>query len=67
MSSLDLGCCQAEISLIALSKFAEPALKTGEYTELYTKWFESPIPPKNVSLEYPMPDRLKELVKAAAQ
>jgi glutamate/aspartate transport system substrate-binding protein len=43
------------------------AMKSGEYAGLYTKWFESPIPPKNVNLAYPMPDKLKELVKAAGE
>ncbi len=41
------------------------AMRSGEYTRLYTKWFESPVPPKNVNLAYPMPDKVKELVKAA--
>ncbi|MGO9547022.1 MAG: amino acid ABC transporter substrate-binding protein [Rhodomicrobium sp.] len=43
------------------------AMKTGEYAKLYTKWFESPIPPKNVNLSYPMPEKLKELMKEASQ
>ena len=42
------------------------AMRSGEYAKLYTKWFESPIPPKNVNLAYPMPEKLQELVKAAA-
>ena len=41
------------------------AMRSGEYAKLYTKWFESPIPPKNVNLAYPMPEELKELVKTA--
>ena len=41
------------------------AMKSGEYARLYAKWFESPIPPKSVTLDYPMPEKLKELVKAA--
>lgn len=39
---------------------------SGDYAKLYTKWFETPIPPKNVNLGYPMPEKLKELVQAAA-
>jgi glutamate/aspartate transport system substrate-binding protein len=31
------------------------AMKSGEYEKLFSKWFESPIPPKNVNLAYPMP------------
>lgn len=34
-------------------------MKTGEFSRLYTKWFESPIPPKGMNLNMPMSDRLK--------
>jgi len=37
--------------------------KSGEINKIYTKWFQSPIPPKNVNLSLPMSDALKELVK----
>jgi glutamate/aspartate transport system substrate-binding protein len=40
------------------------AMKSGQYDKLYTKWFESPIPPKNINLNFPQSDRLKELVKS---
>jgi glutamate/aspartate transport system substrate-binding protein len=43
------------------------AMRSGEYAKLYARWFESPIPPKNVNLAYPMPDRLKELVQQAGE
>jgi glutamate/aspartate transport system substrate-binding protein len=39
------------------------AMASGEYAALYAKWFESPIPPRNVNLGYPMPGRMKELIK----
>lgn len=39
------------------------AMKSGEYDRLYSKWFESPIPPKEVNLSYPMPAALKAFVK----
>jgi len=42
------------------------AMRSGEYAKLYAKWFESPIPPRNVNLAYPMPEALKALVQAAA-
>ena len=42
------------------------AMKSGEYEKLYAKWFESPIPPKNVNLAYPMPEKLKQLIKDPA-
>jgi glutamate/aspartate transport system substrate-binding protein len=37
--------------------------KSGEINKIYTKWFQSPIPPKGVNLNMPMSDALKELVK----
>jgi glutamate/aspartate transport system substrate-binding protein len=39
------------------------AMNSGEYGKIYSKWFESPIPPRNVNLAYPMPERLKQLLK----
>jgi glutamate/aspartate transport system substrate-binding protein len=39
------------------------AMKSGRYDKLYAKWFESPIPPKNINLKFPQSDKLKELVK----
>jgi len=41
-------------------------VRSGEYAKLYTKWFESPIPPKNVNLDYPMSEKLKETLKIEA-
>ncbi|HEY7528522.1 MAG TPA: transporter substrate-binding domain-containing protein [Candidatus Deferrimicrobiaceae bacterium] len=38
-------------------------MKSGEIDKLYAKWFLSPIPPKNVSMNFPMSDTLKELIK----
>jgi glutamate/aspartate transport system substrate-binding protein len=38
-------------------------MKSGEIDKLYTKWFLSPIPPKNVSMNFPMSEKLKELIK----
>ena len=39
-------------------------MKSGEFTRLYTKWFESPIPPKGVVLGMPMSKQLKATLKA---
>jgi ABC-type amino acid transport substrate-binding protein len=39
-------------------------MKSGEFTKLYTKWFESPIPPKGVNLGLPMSQQLKDNLKA---
>jgi glutamate/aspartate transport system substrate-binding protein len=38
-------------------------MHSGEFTKLYTKWFENPIPPKGINIQLPMSDKLKELVK----
>lgn len=39
-------------------------MKSGEFTRLYAKWFESPIPPKGVVLNMPMSKQLKANLKA---
>ncbi|RZJ21887.1 MAG: transporter substrate-binding domain-containing protein [Haliea sp.] len=39
-------------------------MKSGEFTRLYTKWFQSPIPPKGVNLNLPMSQQLKDNIKA---
>lgn len=39
-------------------------VKSGEFTKLYTKWFESPIPPKGTNLGLPMSQQLKDNLKA---
>lgn len=38
-------------------------MKDGELEKLYTKWFMSPIPPKNVNLQIPMSGILKDLLR----
>ncbi len=37
--------------------------KSGEINKIYTKWFQSKIPPKGINLNFPMSDGLKEAVK----
>ncbi len=34
-------------------------MKSGEFTRMYAKWFEQPIPPKGVVLSMPMSEQLK--------
>src|SRR5512134_3256057 len=34
-------------------------MKNGELDKLYTRWFMSPIPPKSVSMNFPMSEQLK--------
>ncbi len=38
-------------------------MKSGELEKLYARWFLSPIPPKNVNLNFPMSEQLKKLIK----
>ena len=39
-------------------------MRSGEFSRLYTRWFESPIPPKGMNLGMPMSDHLKANLKA---
>jgi ABC-type amino acid transport substrate-binding protein len=39
-------------------------MKSGEFSKLYTKWFESAIVPKGVNLKLPMSQQLKDNLKA---
>jgi ABC-type amino acid transport substrate-binding protein len=39
-------------------------MKSGEFTKLYAKWFQSPIPPKGINLNAPMSPELVENLKA---
>lgn len=36
-------------------------MKSGEIKALYAKWFEKPVPPKNLNFNFPMNDQLKAL------
>ncbi len=36
--------------------------KSGEINKIYAKWFQSPIPPKNINLNLPMSDSLKKVI-----
>ena len=38
-------------------------LKSGEFARLYSKWFQSPIPPKGINLNMPMSEQLKANLK----
>ena len=37
-------------------------MKSGEIDKIYNKWFMSPIPPRNVSVNMPMTDSLKNAI-----
>jgi glutamate/aspartate transport system substrate-binding protein len=36
--------------------------KSGEINKIYDKWFQSPIPPKNINLKVPMSPLFKNVV-----
>lgn len=38
--------------------------KSGEINKIYAKWFQAPIPPKNVNLDVPMSEGLREAIKS---
>jgi glutamate/aspartate transport system substrate-binding protein len=37
--------------------------KSGEINKIYTKWFQSKIPPKGINMDLPMSDGLKAVIK----
>jgi len=37
-------------------------MKSGEINKIYAKWFQSPIPPRNINLNIPMSDALKKVI-----
>lgn len=37
-------------------------MASGEFTKIYDKWFTSPIPPKDMNLNFPVSEALKERV-----
>jgi glutamate/aspartate transport system substrate-binding protein len=38
-------------------------MKSGQIAALYDKWFMKPIPPRNVNLNFPMSDAVRELYR----
>jgi ABC-type amino acid transport substrate-binding protein len=36
-------------------------MKSGAIDKIYAKWFTNPIPPKNVSFNFPMPEQVRKL------
>jgi len=46
----------------AVDKAIEDVFKSGDINKLYTKWFLSPIPPKNINLNMPMTEQLKSVI-----
>ena len=50
----------------AFKKLVDDTLKatyaSGEINQIYNKWFMSPIPPKNINMNFTMSDNLKNLL-----
>lgn len=50
----------------AFKQVVDDAIKatytSGEINTMYKKWFESPIPPKNINLNFPMSEDVKALI-----
>jgi glutamate/aspartate transport system substrate-binding protein len=50
----------------AFKKVADDAIralfKSGEINRIYAKWFSTPIPPKNITLNAPMSDVLRKII-----
>jgi glutamate/aspartate transport system substrate-binding protein len=51
---------------LAFKKAVDTAIagifKSGEINRIYAKWFQSPIPPKGISLNWPLTDQLKAVI-----
>ncbi len=49
-----------------IKKIADKAvlemIQSGAMEKAYKKWFQSPIPPKNINLNFPMNESLKKLL-----
>ena len=46
----------------AVDSAVKAMMKDGRINAMYTKWFMSPIPPKNVNLNWPMSPELKKVI-----
>jgi glutamate/aspartate transport system substrate-binding protein len=38
-------------------------MRSGEFEKLYTRWFERPIPPRDINIQLPISDALKHTIK----
>ncbi|WP_246696641.1 transporter substrate-binding domain-containing protein [Methylobacterium planeticum] len=38
-------------------------MTSGAFADLYRRWFEAPVPPRGLNLEFPMSDQLKALIR----
>ncbi|HWV90348.1 MAG TPA: transporter substrate-binding domain-containing protein, partial [Burkholderiales bacterium] len=45
-----------------VDKAMSDVYKSGQINAIYSKWFEKPVPPKNVNLNLPMSPALKKVM-----
>ena len=45
-----------------VDKAISDTFASGEINEIYAKWFQQPVPPKGLNLNFPMSDELKQLI-----
>ncbi len=64
--SFEIYGCMLRKDDTAFKEVVDEALKntykSGEINQIYNKWFMTPIPPKNVNMDFPMSDNLKALL-----
>ncbi len=64
--SFEIYGCMLRKDDAAFKEVVDEALKntykSGEINQIYNKWFMTPIPPKNVNMDFPMSDNLKALL-----
>ena len=51
------------VLMIYMVFFGEDLMKSGEIDKIYAKWFTSPIPPKNINMNFPETPAIKEAFK----
>lgn len=45
-----------------VDKAISATFASGEINDIYNKWFQQPVPPKGLNLNFPMSDELKKLI-----
>lgn len=64
--SFEIYGCMMRKGDTGFKQVVDDALKatyaSGEINQIYNKWFMNPIPPKNVNMNFPMSDNLKNLL-----
>lgn len=64
--SFEIYGCMVRKGDADFKKVADDALvatfKSGEINDIYKKWFMTPIPPKNINMDFPMSPNMKDLL-----